>query len=227
MEPQYAEAYVLEFVRVLAPGGYLSFDLPSEHGHFPAGEVLGSSPPRAYRAAVRVLSAPSMIACGERIPVLVEVINDSSHVWTDGQLNVGNHWACADGSIAVRHDARARIELPWAPAQRRQLELTVTAPHEPGMFRLQCDVVEEGVTWFADAGSTLAEAPVLVGQIDSSMTAATAAAVPPQPTMELHAIERSQVEHLLQQSKGRLLTVDRVYHCGPRWLTFRYNVTRD
>jgi SAM-dependent methyltransferase len=45
--PPYAENYIREFVRVLAPGGYLSFDVPSEHGLFAAD---GTAQPAALAA---------------------------------------------------------------------------------------------------------------------------------------------------------------------------------
>jgi SAM-dependent methyltransferase len=226
MEPRYAELYVREFVRVLSPGGYLSFDLPSEYGNFPTS-APGSQSPGAYRFAVRFLSVPRRVACGQRVSVLADVTNDGSHTWQHGQLNVGNHWARQDGSVVVRDDARSGMTLPWAPGHSREVELTVTAPLEPGQYRLQCDVVEEGVTWFAEAGSVLAEADVLVG------TSATSPAAPDnaaddheEPLMEMHAVKRDRVEQLLTDAQARLLGVRRVYHCGPTWLAFRYDVTR-
>jgi hypothetical protein len=43
--------------------------------------------------------------------------------------------------------------------------------------------------------------------------------------MEMHAIPRDEVEQLLRHAGARLLDVRRVYHCGPQWLAFRYDVS--
>lgn len=230
MEPRYAEAYIREFARVLAPGGYLSFDVPSEHGFFPEHEAAGGRPEGAYRAALRIVMAPEALEPGGRADAIVEVVYAGARALEGGKVNVGNHWARADGTIAVRDDGRGPIALPWAPGGVRRVAVTVTAPADVGVYRLQFDVVEEGVTWFADAGSPVVETMVVVGS-----TAATAAPATPasscastdgEPSMEMHAIPRHRVEALLADAGARLIDVRRVYHTGPSWLAFRYDVTR-
>lgn len=227
MEPRYAESYVREFVRVLAPGGYLSFDLPSERGFFPVDGAPSSEAPAAYRAALRIETCPSEMPPGGTARVAIEAVNEAPHEWRRGELNVGNHWARIDGSIAVRDDGRIAVALPWGPGQSRRVELTVTAPADPGRYRLQLDIVEESVTWFADAGSRLVEKEVIVG----------AGPLPPppeprdadlaeEPTMEMHAVRRERVEATLADTGATLIGVRRVYHCGPTWLAFRYDVTK-
>lgn len=229
MEPRYAEAYVSDFVRVLASGGYLSFDLPSEHGFFPEDAAPAARPAGTYRAAIRVLTAPSALPPGGEAHVKVEAVNVGILTFTSGDVNIGNHWAREDGSIVVRDDARGQMELPWAPGDVRQVEVAVTAPADSGTYRLQFDVVEEGVTWFADAGSPIVEATVVVGTESPIVARPVPEPRTPsdlEPAMEMHAVPRQRVEALLAEAGARLLDVRRVYHAGPTWLTFRYDVTK-
>jgi SAM-dependent methyltransferase len=227
MEPRYSLNYIVELARVLAPGGYLEFDVPSEHGFFRPEGAGHARPVSAYRATVRIDSAPAVLSPGEQAVVRVELINDGTHTWQDADLKAGNHWARADGSVVVRDDARTPIDLPWSRGQHRFVELRVTAPSEPGVYRLQCDVVEEHVTWFADAESWPGEAMVTVGGAPA-VTAEWTHPIGQGDTqwMEMHAVPRAEVERTLAAAGVRLLDVRRTDHCGPTWLAYRYSVTR-
>jgi hypothetical protein len=226
--PEYSTTYIAELARVLAPGGYLELDVPSEQGFFSPEGAGHARPASAYRAMVRILAAPARLAPGEQAIVRLDVINDGTEMWRSADVKAGNHWARSDRSVVVRDDARAPIELPWAPREHRMVELRVTAPAEPGVYRLQCDVVEEQVTWFAEAGSPQAEAVVHVGG-----AAGTAVSEPPAidagdaPRMEMHAVPRAVVERILAAAGVRILEVRRTDHCGPTWLAFRYSATRE
>jgi SAM-dependent methyltransferase len=231
MEPVYAAAYVRELVRILAPGGYLSFDLPSEHGFFPTdvapSEAVG---PAAYRARIVILGAgPIIVQPREPLSVTVEITNQGTHTWILDEahaLNVGNHWRRLGDEQIVRDDRRVPVPLPWHPGQTTRVVLQTNAPLEDGRYLLQCDVVEEGRTWFADVGSTLAEIEVTVGEASPSSSASADAPTEPEPVMEMHAIPRATVEALLEEAGATLLDVTRVTHCGPAWLAFRYEATR-
>ena len=52
--PEYSRRYISELARVLAPGGFLSFDVPSRALDAPALPD-GALPPTAYRAALAVI----------------------------------------------------------------------------------------------------------------------------------------------------------------------------
>jgi SAM-dependent methyltransferase len=226
MEPRYAEAYLREFARVLAPGGYLSFDLPAEHGFFDAEGRPTRRPPTEYRAAIRLLNPPPRMAAGGSWLLILEITNTATERWEAGSaLNAGNHWTAGDGTVLVRDDGRAAVPLPWGPGQRVRVELPITAPPQAGIFVLQCDLVEEHVSWFADLGSTPCETTVVVGD------AASRPDPPPpagefEPVMEMHAVPRTTVERLLAESGLTLVDVRLVHHCGPTWLAFRYDATR-
>lgn len=232
MEPVYATAYIRELARLLAPGGYLSFDVPSEHGFFPADAAdetnLGLD---RYRARVRLADlTPLHPAAGGTLTATVEVTNQGPHTWTGDPahvLNVGNHWLREDGTAIARDDQRVAVPLPWPPGATARVTLRTAAPAAPGRYLLQCDLVEEGRTWFADVGGAAAEVTVIVGRDEP---AAPAAVEPPpaepEPVMEMHAVPRAAVEALLAEAGVTLLDVTRVHHCGPTWLAYRYEASK-
>jgi SAM-dependent methyltransferase len=227
MAPRYAEAYLREFARVLAPGGYLSFDAPSEHGFFDVDGRPAQRPASEYRASIHIVNPPGRLVPGGRYCLILEIANTGAERWEAGAaLNVGNHWIGPDGTMLARDDGRAAVPLPWPPGHRVRVELPVTAPSAPGAFTLQCDLVEEHVSWFADLGSSPGETQVIVGH-----GAAPPPAAPPpgefEPVMEMHAFPRATVERVLAESGLTLLEVRPVHHCGPTWLAFRYDATTD
>lgn len=108
MEPGYAELYIVELVRVLAPCGYLEFDVPSEHGFF---GTAGARPPRpasAYLAEIELVYPPTLTP-GAHGLVRADVANVGTETWCDADLKIGNYLARADGSILVRDDARVAV----------------------------------------------------------------------------------------------------------------------
>jgi SAM-dependent methyltransferase len=241
IEPRYSVSYLREFVRVLAPGGFLSFDLPSEHGHF-VESLPGAVPFEAMRATLHIATpAPPTVAPGELIRVRVAVTNASDTVWHDDEarlINVASHWLRADGAMHVHDGLRAKLPVPLAPGGTATVDLEAVAPEQAGVYCLQVDVVQEGVAWFAAFGSSPAEIAVAVGagtshaapEADDAAPPAPAPGPPPddpfEPVMEMHAVPRADVEALLTAAGARVLDVRRVHHCGPTWLAFRYDATR-
>ncbi|MDH4064262.1 MAG: class I SAM-dependent methyltransferase [Acidobacteriota bacterium] len=241
IEPCYTTDYIREFVRVLAQGGCLSFDLPSTSGDA-AALAEGTVPASGMRAHLRVDADDGLrVAAGATTPFRVEVINTSGVTWRQAAahpINVGNHWLDRDGVVLRYDDARTALPTPIAPGAMAEIEILVTAPIAPGDYRLQFDVVQEGVAWFATCGSMPGEVAVRVGEAEPRPAPASQRAAPlPAPTprddpssfdpvMEMHAVPRHEVEAILAGAGARLLQVRRVHHCGPQWLAFRYDVTK-
>ncbi|MGD9904626.1 MAG: class I SAM-dependent methyltransferase [Vicinamibacterales bacterium] len=219
--PDYARVYVTELARVLAPGGFLSFDLPSRPLEAPP-LPSGAMPAGAYLAE---LTARWLLQ--GRGVVEVAVTNRGAWPWPAGlPLNVGNHWRAADGAMLVVDDQRAPVPLPLAPAATAVVELSVAWPPPAGATVLEVDVVHEGVTWFADLGSPAARVEV-AGTPGPSAPARPTAPAGFEPVMEMHAVPRPEVEALLAAAGVRLLQVRAETHCGPRWEAWRYDVTAD
>ena len=227
--PEYSRRYILELARVLAPGGFLSFDVPSRPLAAPALPV-GALPSSAYRATV-VVTRQARSADGARIALDVQVSNTSDQTWPAGvPLNLGNHWLTAEGEMVVPDDQRGTVPLPLAAGQSAVVRLEAVLPDDPAARVLELDLVHEGVAWFGWLGSPTAR--VELGESLPAVSLAPAAASGAaeavfEPVMEMHAVPREDVGALLQAAGVRLLRVRREHHCGPRWDAFRYDVTAD
>jgi SAM-dependent methyltransferase len=166
LPPELAAGYAAEVVRVLAPGGLAMLEVATGLVQGP-GTAL---PDGAFAAELTVAEPPRLLAPGHLIPLRVRVVNRSPVAWPAagrdgwGQVQVGDHWATVDGRRVVVDDARA--PLPWdlAPGAACEVVLEVTAPAQHGAWRLEVDLVQEGVAWFADRGSPLAGITLRVGR---------------------------------------------------------------
>lgn len=73
------------------------------------------------------------------------------------------------GSDLVAFD-NARTPLPECvyPDAEVVVPMQVTAPLAPGSYRLDVDLVHEGVTWFADRGATTVSVALRVWETPSA-----------------------------------------------------------
>jgi len=225
--PVYARDYIRELARVVAPGGFLSFDVPSRWLDQPALPA-GALPAGAYRAQLTVTPRPA----GDtgRVAVDVVVTNTGSETWpSETPLNIGNHWLTRDGAVLVADDRRVGVPLPLAPGASAAVTFDVPRAMLAGADVLELDVVHEGVAWFAWHGSPTARLDVGTDRaVDSGAPEPAAGTTPAfEPVMEMHAVPRLEVEALLAAAGVRLLRVRAESHCGPRWEAFRYDVTAD
>ncbi len=91
---------------------------------------------------------------------VVELENAGSAVWRAGSetgVHLAYHWLDERGNPIVWDGERTRLERSVAPGNRLRARMRVRAPIPPGAYRLALDLVDEGRTWFGQAGS-----PVLV-----------------------------------------------------------------
>lgn len=234
--PEFSRAYISELARVLAPGGYLSFDVPSrwlDAPPLPPGALSAGT----YAAAIEVMTH-EVTGAGGRVSVDLRLTNAGTAEWPVGApLNVGNHWLTSDGDIVVADDERVAVPLPLGPGQSAAVRFTTSLPVRRDAHVLELDVVHEGVAWFAWFGSPTAR--IAVGETRPAGLRPGAAApvepapLPPapatafEPVMEMHGVPRREVEALLQAAGVRVLQVRPEGHCGLRWEAFRYDVTAD
>lgn len=222
--PEYARAYVAELARVLAPGGFLSFDLPSRPLDVPVLPA-GALAPHAYHGRVH---AGTVVPHGDWARIDVTVTNTSAVDWPAGPpLNVGNHWLAADGAVVAADDRRAAVPLPLAAGQAAVVRLDVSWPPPPGAAVVELDLVHEGVLWFAAMGGGTVRLPLPQSDAVAPDAVAAPDAAGFEPVMEMHAVPRSDVEAILAGAGVRLLQVRPELHCGPRWEAWRYDVTAD
>lgn len=238
MEPGYAIGYISEFLRVLRPGGVAVFQVPSHYD--PMAETWPPLPEEAFRARLEVRSAPSQLEAGSKGRVEVVVANASPVPWPGAdagggtRLRIGNHWVDAQGRMVVRDDARAAVTRPLAPGETTTVTLEVTAPPRGGRYRLEVDVVEEGVSWFADRGSPTAVAEVRVlprrlRRLCRRLLAWRDPTVVPLgfvPTIELYGVPRATVEGVVAAAGGEVVEVADDPCVGSGWVSYRYVVRK-
>lgn len=114
-----------------------------------------------YRALLSPVPARLRVRPGGRWATLLEVANGSGHDWPTRErhpFRLGVRLRSESGADLGEQPA---IPLPAAvhgAGGRVHLPVDGRAPAHPGRYRLLVDVVEEGVTWFAERGS----APVTI-----------------------------------------------------------------
>lgn len=231
--PEYSRQYIAELARVLAPGGFLSFDVPGRWLDTPAMPA-GALAPSAYRARLDV--QPRSGGADGTLVLDVTVTNAGDAPWPAGaEINLGNHWLSRDGAVVVADDRRVPVPRPLAPGASVTIAFATPPAEDPAATVLELDLVHEGVAWFAWQGSPtvrlargdggLLPAPSRPADLPAGPTGAPASAAGFEPVMEMHAVPRAEVEQILAAAGVRLLQVRPETHCGPHWEAWRYDVT--
>jgi ubiquinone/menaquinone biosynthesis C-methylase UbiE len=214
MRPEYSQAYIREFMRVLAPGAVAVFQIP---GPAPVPAPAEPLPDVAFRAEIRAEGAATATA-GAVLPLTVRVRNVSAAAWPSRVLStsvhplrLGSRWRAAAGDHADRDDARVVIERDLEPGDETTLALAVTAPTAPGDYDLVLDLVQEGVGWFADHASPTASVRVRVA--GQSWTQRLRRGLKglrrrvPEPIMEMYATPREAVVAAVESAGGCVVDV--------------------
>jgi ubiquinone/menaquinone biosynthesis C-methylase UbiE len=214
MRPEYSQRYIREFMRLLAPGAVAVFQIP---GPAPAPAPAEPLPDAAFRAEIRSEHDAQTMTVGGVLPLTVHVRNASAVAWPSRALStsvhplrLGSHWRAAGGAAQDRDDARVVLERDLAPGEEATLAIAVTAPAQPGEYRLELDVVQEGVAWFADRGSSPAGVRVRVAsepwtkRLRRRLGSLRAR---PEPVMEMYATPREVVVATVEGLGGRVVDV--------------------
>jgi hypothetical protein len=176
MEPRFSRHYISELLRVLAPGGLLVFQLPSQRSsqHAPADarrtSMSGRLPHSAFHARITTDQSSFSANPGGQLSLEVTVENQSAYVWPSlpderghCQITVGNHWLRDDEELLQRDDGRCPLPYDLAPGSRASVLLVATAPWVDGVYILELDLVQEDVSWFGERGSPTLRLPCVVG----------------------------------------------------------------
>jgi len=244
LDPSEARAFVVEFLRVLRPGGLAVFQLPSRRRAADEQPARPSHmPDAAYRARVEAMHVPSELPPAGRGECALRVRNTSGEPWRQdayGVFRLGNHWRDEAGTMLVQDDGRVALPRTVEPGDAVALTLTVQAPSDAGRYVCEFDLVHEAIWWFADKGSRTLRVPVLVGatgQQENPHTpneAAAAAGTYPDvyallpsgaaavDDFPMHGVPRADVERIVQESGGTLLFVEPDERGGPEWEGYRY-----
>jgi phosphoglycerol transferase MdoB-like AlkP superfamily enzyme len=140
------------------PGAYrLQWDVVQEQVRWLSD--IDASPPPQIPVLVRAGHAMSVVTGGtprwlapdERLPVSITVRNDGSSTWrSDGSFAVSYHWLDRGGGIVMWDGVRSPVPSLVLPGEEVMVEARVQAPTRAGLYRLQWDLVEEGVTWLSE-----------------------------------------------------------------------------
>ncbi len=144
------------------PGGYLlQWDVVQEGVRW-LSEV-DPAPPRSIEVSVRIGHSFTVTGGGRvrwlapsaETVVPVRLRNDGSITWrADRGFALSYHWFTADGQVVVWDGVRTRLPVPVAAGGSVAVDAVVRAPERPGWYRIQLDMVEEGVTWFSQRDPT-------------------------------------------------------------------------
>lgn len=116
----------------------------------------------AFKAIITMPAPLSRLRAGQKETIQVVIKNASDYLWAargqrDGRffMNAADVWFQADGETLVNNlDGRTNIPHDLYPGEEAKLPLQITAPGKPGEYILEIDMVQEGVGWFKDKGST-------------------------------------------------------------------------
>ena len=122
---------------------------------------LGSVPPRAViRPEKTVLESRAR----DRVTLRVCLANSSSETFPHGDRVFGlSYHLLSETGECLRYDnPRAYLKTALAPGETVECELVVDAPSDQGKYRLELDLVWEGVMWFKGIGNPTALIPFSV-----------------------------------------------------------------
>ena len=174
LEPKFSKQYLKEFIRILAPGGLLVFQIPSELipqnsvSVTAEGNPLGALPDKAFKAEISPEKPFITAILGSLITLDVKVKNISNVLWPASEssdkgfpINLGNHWYRGEEVLAW-DDERVSLQRDLKPKEEVFLTLIANTPQHPGDYILELDMVQDRVAWFHDKGSKTAKVQVCI-----------------------------------------------------------------
>jgi SAM-dependent methyltransferase len=235
MEPRFSRKYISEFVRLLAPGGILVFQIPSAL----AGTIIDRPLPNdAFAAEISAVVDGVVIESGSDFCISLRIRNCGRTLWPAGGLSdgkyqvlVGDHWLTPNGEMLLRDHYRACLPKDVAPGEDIQISFGTKAAMPPGRYIVEIDLVQEAVAWFGNEGSPTLRIPIWITektgprQTPGEGVTSASTATDFKPLMEMYGINRSEVLSLLESSGARVLRAEKD-HCAPGWEGFRYYATR-
>jgi inositol phosphorylceramide mannosyltransferase catalytic subunit len=111
--------------------------------------------PREASGSFRLLERDLRMYAGEVRGLFVEVANRNGRSWPGGldeepRVRISYHWADRHGRVLVFDGERSPLPAPLGDGETAIAPVTVIAPAEPGRYRLELDLVHEGVQWFGE-----------------------------------------------------------------------------
>jgi SAM-dependent methyltransferase len=121
----------------------------------------------AFDAEYIDASVPPILDLDTELMIDVTVNNRSWRTWSSsppaGRVFASYHWLTNRRTTVIRDGLRSSLPRPILPGASCRVALRVRTPPQPGEYLLAFDLVEEGVSWFSEAGTPPLRAPVRVG----------------------------------------------------------------
>jgi len=134
--------------------------IPALRAPLPAGQ---------YRATLALREEPQHLRVGQSIALRVRATNTSTLPWPvddtateANRLRLGDRWHDPQSDAVVLDDGRSPLTFAVLPGKTADLELSITAPTQPGTYSLEIDMVQEGVAWFGTRGGTPLRVTIVV-----------------------------------------------------------------
>jgi SAM-dependent methyltransferase len=123
----------------------------------PAPIVRTGEPPRiqgAYDVDYRILDAPASARAATTIRCALTFGNRSWRTWAP-PIFASYHWLDSNGAAIVQDGVRTPLPRAIAQGETCEMTLRIETPPARGRYTLAVDLVEEGVTWFSEAGAPM------------------------------------------------------------------------
>jgi hypothetical protein len=128
--------------------------------------------PDGFKAELIVEKPQGSVAAQKTITIPVTVVNKSKILWpakglteSNGSekytINLSYNIYDKEGNH-ISEGNRTPLPHDLNPQSKIILNAIVTAPEKPGDYIIEFDMVQEGVAWFATAGSTAVKVPMRV-----------------------------------------------------------------
>jgi len=113
------------------------------------------------RATIEPGTETVRAARGEAFAIPVRVVNGMTvdFGWTHG---LSYHLYSSDGELVKWDNPRSAFNPSLPPGREQLVKLAVIAPEKTGTYRLEVDVVWEGVAWFKDKGNRTSTVSLMV-----------------------------------------------------------------
>jgi SAM-dependent methyltransferase len=206
MEPRYAKRYIEEFVRLVGSDGVVVFQITT----VPVVGATGPIANDAFLGQIEPAEGQLRLAPGAARMVPLQITNKSPHIWPasgkDGwwMVTVGKRWLDEKGERLDIEGGRSHLTEDVPPGGSTLVVSEVRAPSEPGEYRVEFDLVQEGATWFSDRGSPTATIDVTVQEPPLLRRRAYGSRAYEQ-TMEMHGVPADEVRAWIDEAGGRVV----------------------
>lgn len=160
--------------RTQPPTNAPATNAPQAKTHSPQQKAAGPLPDSGFKAEVSAVDPPERLRPGQVAVINIKVKNTSDVIWfqrggettdrTDNMFYIaaGNKWLDKDSKPTSETEGHNGIPKDLKPGEETEMTLQITAPKEPGEWFMQLDMVQEGVSWFHERGSTATKVKVNV-----------------------------------------------------------------